>query len=344
MSIFSAISSGDANEVMRLLNTDPSLLEAANMSEPAWGARMLPLIHAARAGQLEIVKLLTGKGANIHARTSHGQTALHWAALEGHKEVVTYLLDHGAQPSHQSHLGNTPLMLAARMDRPRVVLLLLEHMGGQGLEAICRHEGHTALHLVVYGGRVELVPILLDHGARADTTSRHGTSALQTAVYRGHVEIVKLLVDRLGPQVFHQVDPLRGSLLHIALGAVGRRSEEDMVMYLLSKGARPTMRDQNGETALMCGAGEASIKVMWGLLEHTAGQGMNDRSSDGKTALHCAVLHNRHENVRVLLLAGADPTIVDNRQRTPRMLAQQGTAHRSSAEVFKVRGCNTHAV
>jgi ankyrin repeat protein len=148
------------------------------------------------------------------------------------------------------------------------------------------------------------------------------------------VEIVKLLVDHLGPQVLHQVDPRRGSLLHIALGGVGRRSEK-MTMYLLSTGPWPTVRDKDGETALMCAASCVSTKMLRGLLEHTAGQGLNDRSSDGKTALHCAVLHEYPDNVRTLLLAGADPTIVDVLQRTPRQLAEEIKRGKSIA-VFKV--------
>jgi ankyrin repeat protein len=343
MAIFKAIKSGDANEVMRLLNTNPSLLEGVNV----WAAQMTPLIHAARAGQLEIVKLLTGKGADIHATTSYAETALHCAAAHGHEEVVAYLLDNGAQASQLDYNGNTPLMLAVRVGRPRVVVValrLLNHMGGQGLEASCQSEGCSALNLAVRGGRTELVALLLNHGARADTTSRSGKSALQRAVERGRVEIVKLLVDRLGPQALHEGGPSRGSLLHIALGALWMMSEEDMVMYLLSKGPSPTVTNSRGETALMCGARWASMKVVRRLLEQTAGQGLNDRSNDGRTALHYAVLRDRHENVRVLLLAGADPTIVDDLQRTPRMLAQQGTTHRRSVEVFKVRECIRHAV
>jgi ankyrin repeat protein len=344
MAIFRAISSGDANEVMRLLNTDPSLLEGVHMSGGTYEHRMTPLITAAAANQLEIVKLLRGKGADIHARTSRSETALHWAASRGHEEVVVYLLDKGALPSHQSHRGNTPLMLAVTNGHARVALCLLKHMGGEGLEASCHQFGYTALHLAVRWACTEVVPILLNHGARADTTSRDGTSALQTAMqcHWCPLEIVKLLVDRLGPQVLHKRDPISGSLLHIAL----RRVCDEKVTYLLSKGPWHTMRDQNGETALMimCGARWVSIRILQRFLEHTAGQGLNDRSNDGKTALHYAVLHNCHEHVRALLLAGADPTIEDDLQRTPRMLAQQDTDYPRSAEVFKVRECIKHAV
>jgi ankyrin repeat protein len=130
MSIFHAIDSGDASKVMRLLNTDPSLLEGANMSRGIWGTGTTPLIHAADMGQLEIVKLLTAKGANIHATTSRAKTALHLATTWGREEVVAHLLDNGARTSDRDEIGHTPLMLAARIGRPRVALRLLEHMGG----------------------------------------------------------------------------------------------------------------------------------------------------------------------------------------------------------------------
>jgi ankyrin repeat protein len=346
MSIFDAIRSGDANEVMRLLNTDPSLLEGVDMPWRGLGYRRTPLIHAAARGQLEIVELLTEKGADIHATTSLAQTALHWAAQEGHEEVVAYLLDKGVLASHQDSSGGMPVMLAIRNRHTRVALLLLEHMGahnllgGQGLEARCRYEGHTALQFAVRWGRMDLVAMLLEHGARADTTDRYGTSALQTAVDQGHLEIVKLLVECLGSQALHEGDSRGKVLLHSAL----KWGSEEMVMYLLSKGPWPTVRDQNGETALMCGARSAFIQVLQRLLEYTARQGLNDRSSDGKTALHYAVLDERPENVRALLLAGADPTIEDDLQRTPRMLAQQSTDCPRSAEVFKVRECIKHAL
>jgi ankyrin repeat protein len=108
-----------------------------------------------------------------------------------------------------------------------------------------------------------------------------------------------------------------------------------MVMYLLSKGPWPAVRDFRGETALTCAAGEASTKMLRGLLEHMAGQGLNARSSDGKTALHCAVLYDEPDNLRALLVAGADPTIVDNDGRTSRQCAGDCTRRKSLA-VFKV--------
>jgi cytohesin len=329
--MFKAIDSGDTNEVMRLLETDPSLLEGADMSEDGWGAQMTPLIHAAAADQLEIVTLLTGKGADFHATAHFGQTALHFAAALGREEVLIYLLGHGASSNHQDQRSYTPLMLAVGNGHTRVVQLLLEHMGGQGLEAVSDYEGRTALHWAVYGGYEDMVTFLLDHEAWADTTDRHGKSALRSAVDKGHMGVVRLLVAKLGLEALQVRDAGGRSLLHAAF----KKGREDLVDYLLRNGLTPSMRDNRGETALMCGARNPSIKVMWRLLGHMGGQGLDERDDDGKTALHWAVCRNQPENVRALLVAGADPTLVDNDGKTPRQWANRGHQHQCE-DIFRV--------
>ncbi len=52
---------------------------------------------AARAGNVEAVKLLLDHGAEVNAKESwRGQTALMWATAENHPAVVQVLVDHGA--------------------------------------------------------------------------------------------------------------------------------------------------------------------------------------------------------------------------------------------------------
>jgi cytohesin len=326
-SMFKAIDSGDTSEVMRLLETDPALLETHNTE----GYQMPPLMHAAAAGQLEIVQFLTGKGADFHATAYFGKTALHFAAALAREDVLVYLLGHGASSSHQDQGGFTSLMMAVVNGGTRAVQPLLEHMGGQGLEAVSDYEGRTALHWAVHNGNEDMVALLLGHEARADTTDRHGRPALRTAVDKGYVGVVRLLVDKLGSEALQARDAGGRSLLH----AVIQKGREDLVDYLLRNGLTPSMRDDRGETALMCGARNPSVKVMWRLLGHMGGQGLDERDDDGKTALHWAVCRNQPENVRALLVAGADPTIVDNDGKTPRQWANRGHQHQCE-DIFRV--------
>ena len=54
-----------------------------------------PLMAAARLGQVEVMKMLLDRGANVNARDKKfDQTALMWAA--GHPDAVRILVDHGA--------------------------------------------------------------------------------------------------------------------------------------------------------------------------------------------------------------------------------------------------------
>ena len=51
---------------------------------------------AARTGDIEPVKALLARGADVNAEEADGQTALMWAAAEGHVDVVRALLEAGA--------------------------------------------------------------------------------------------------------------------------------------------------------------------------------------------------------------------------------------------------------
>jgi ankyrin repeat protein len=271
-----------------------------------------------------MVKLLVGKGANIHATSSHfGMAALHCAAERGHEEVVAYLLANGADPMRLDNSDWTPLMRASGRGRLGVVLLLLEHMGGQGLEARDGW-GYTALGLTIHGCHKEVAAELLRHGARADTVDNLGFSTLRPAVGRGHVGMVELLVDHLGTQALHERDGIGGSLLHHAVDS----ANEDMVAYLLGKGLPPSITDNHGMTPLMYCAKRWSLdsrRMQERLLSHMHTHELDTRDASwGKTALHWAVFHNRPAHVRALLVAGADASIVDNRRRTPRVLAGEG--------------------
>jgi ankyrin len=330
------LESGDLEGAAGLLDAEPTLMEQVGPD----GTRSTPLIRTARAGQLELVKFLVRRGANMHAISSRGQTPLHCAAEEGHEEVAAYLLDNGAQPSYQDTDGMTPLMSATKRRHIGMALLLLDYMGGEGLEAV-DGLGRTVLHWAICGGgHEEVMAHLIRHGARGDIRDNNGETAVEMAVRRGYVGATELLIGHMRPEALQQRDGTGRNLLDTVID----HYLHDMVVYLVSKGLPFAARDNSGTTALMYCARHCSVVQMRRLLEHTAGQGLNDRSSHGNTALHYAVLYYRHENVRALLQAGADPTIVDDLQKTPRMLAQQGTAHRSSAEVFKVRECMPHDV
>lgn len=55
-----------------------------------------PLMEASQEGHVDIVKFLIQKGANIHATTNTGDTALTYACANGHTLITDILLQCGA--------------------------------------------------------------------------------------------------------------------------------------------------------------------------------------------------------------------------------------------------------
>ncbi len=70
------------------------------------------LIEAAKEGNLDRIKLLIAKGADINTTDSRGGTPLHWAVYYGNKEIVNFLLMQGANPEKKDINGLTPLDVA----------------------------------------------------------------------------------------------------------------------------------------------------------------------------------------------------------------------------------------
>jgi hypothetical protein len=163
-----AISEDNEEEVIRLLDADPALLEREQYD----GDR--PLAFAAATGHLGVVLLLIERGANINATGDGGNTALHWTAVQGHEEVVALLLEKGAHANTRDNYGRTPLMLACVNGHLGVVKVLVQHMGGQGLADRSNASGRTVLHFAACLGHEEVVRCLLLAGADPTITENRG--------------------------------------------------------------------------------------------------------------------------------------------------------------------------
>lgn len=104
-----AIAQGNVGEVKRRLGRQARRI---NDRRPSTGST--PLSDAAFRGNLEIVKLLLDRGANVNATNRDGNTALISAAFMCRTEVVRLLLDKGASTSHKNSRGETVIEILSR--------------------------------------------------------------------------------------------------------------------------------------------------------------------------------------------------------------------------------------
>ena len=100
------------------------------------------LLEAARLGQVEQVRLLLDKGANINGVDEQGTTPLMKAISSNNFELIAILIAKGADVNAKNRYGNTALMNAAEADNIKALEILLHN--GAEINIIDKY-GYTAL-------------------------------------------------------------------------------------------------------------------------------------------------------------------------------------------------------
>jgi ankyrin repeat protein len=274
-----------------------------------------PLMHAARAGGVDAVRMLLVAGAKVNARESwNGQTALHWAAAEGHSAVVQALIEGGADIRQRSNAGSTPFMFAVRKgDMPSVNALLA---AGVNVNEKRPADLATPLLVAIINGHEDLVDLLLDKGA--DPNAEGGSTDLSVQGSKARPLKITLKTpsyrDQLrdtGTEGGNGANNSWGRPLQAAIHAANWHISDEFVSVNIDR-----------------------LRVIKSLLKH--GADVNSRNTDmeprwsgaryrrrqvGLTPFLAAARQADIEVMRLLLENGADPKLNTPINITPLMLA-----------------------
>lgn len=154
-------------------------------------------------------------------------------------------LDHSA-PRHSDEKGDTieatALHEAAFSGGHLVCRALLARKADVNARGT---NGMTALMLAAAFGEIECVRVLHEYGSAVNLTDMVGRTTPAYAVAGGNVEIAELLGQRGASFAWRSADGKSDTLLHIAV----RRKSPSMVTFLLGKGVKATVRNNENETA-----------------------------------------------------------------------------------------------
>jgi serine/threonine-protein phosphatase 6 regulatory ankyrin repeat subunit A/serine/threonine-protein phosphatase 6 regulatory ankyrin repeat subunit B len=166
-----------------------------------------PLHLAARAGYVDTVTLLLGHGADMKARNINGMTALHVALCNSREETAKSLLSIPGT-NHPDQYGYTCLHWAAKAGLATMLGNILTD--GVDIEALPSPPadsdwfGGTALGWASSNGETEAVKVLLELGANVNTPDPSDQkSAVHMATRNDHVDIVQLLIQH-GANIEHR--------------------------------------------------------------------------------------------------------------------------------------------
>jgi hypothetical protein len=142
------------------------------------------LLRASALNEVEEVKSLIAKGADINARDPADATPLWYAVRSGSRpvgdtRVVALLLERGANVNWSISCRLTPLMYAIQRGDLKVLELLLDHNADPNATTA---DGHTALMAAAILGDPEAVTLLLKKGAKVDARTRSGETAVALAL------------------------------------------------------------------------------------------------------------------------------------------------------------------
>lgn len=118
--IFSAIKKGKGDIVARILQQDPSQIDA---KEESLGET--PLHFAVAAEHIKIIEFLLSQGAKINTESDFLRTPLHYAAMAGNLGIVKLLCEAQANIFALDARGSTPLHEAAAANNRKIYHYLI---------------------------------------------------------------------------------------------------------------------------------------------------------------------------------------------------------------------------
>lgn len=346
--LIQAVRNGDVNTMREILDAHPELVDSTtDMNERLHpvDTNAMRLIHVAISGnQIEAVRLLIARGANLNVRNADGRLPLHDCFEMGREQIKDLLLTAGAQVD--------VIAATAWGMRDR----LLEILRADPSPANDQTTNFTPLGWCGFGGEASTARILIDHGAIVDRLP-FDELAWQSTSRVANIPVARELLDA-GANPNAQGEDL-DTPMHLAIQSNMVSDPHDFVQLLLERGADPSIRNKVGRTALdeaqaqdgaaletyfprervgtkqldrtiellrqqpvasdqplvdefMRAAYEGRVDDLRRLLDGHPHL-LNRRSFDmyGQTALHKAAWRDRAECVRLLLDRGADVRIRD---------------------------------
>lgn len=293
------------------------------------------LIRAAERGHADIIGRLIRGGVEIDHVNNLGWTGLHEALIFADQagrpargdsndfvDSVRVIVAAGGDltiPAQQD--GRTPLELARFHGRTAQARLIEQAVAAdQAGQSEDRAAADAALLEAAADGDPDGAALALRRGADLETRNADGRTPLVVATRAGHPEVAALLL-------YVGADPnARDGVQDSAFLYAGAEGLDRILTLTLAHGADVTSTNRFGGTALIPAAEGGYATTAQILVE--AGVPVDHVNDLGWTALHEAIIYGdgtggHLETIRILLAAGADPTLPDGDGTSPRDLAAE---------------------
>ncbi|CAL1285636.1 unnamed protein product [Larinioides sclopetarius] len=264
------------------------------------------LLIATLSKNLDFVKLLIAKKANVDSKCDFGHTSLHLATLTMDMEIVKVLIANGADVNAKNEDGNTPLQYAAALGIMEIVEFLINKKADVNA---ADNRQFTPLMVAAINGHTSIVQLLLDKGALVNSKESFGCAPLHFAADKGHYEIVELLLNHKA--IIDCKSNENGTPLYFS----ARGGHKEIVKLLLKEGADVNAPESANSIALHQAAALGDKDIVDMLIDKGADINLKDEA--GSTALHHAASNTNGDIVKSLVKKGADIRTINTSNITP---------------------------
>lgn len=248
-------------------------------------------------GLFEIANELIAK-SNIDEAASDGNTALILAARKGNVDLVAEILKKKPSLDVKNSSGNTALHEAVN---PVITKLLLDAGANPNIK---NNSGDTPLSVKLKDRSfLTAIELIKSKKTDIDIVDKDGNSPLIRAVSLENNDLVKEVLAR-EPKL-----EIKNASQQTALKIASLKNNETIKDMLLNAGAK----DEYGRTQLMRALINMDETLINKLLDKS---NLNETDNFGYTALYYACLNDQIKIPKLLLLKGADPTIIDKKGKT----------------------------
>lgn len=294
------------------------------------------LCQAALRGDVQQMSGLLAQGANINGRNGEGNSPLGCAILANQEDAVRFLIGSGADTNGKD-MKIPPVFLAASVGSIGVAKMLIDQ-GTWNVNA-ASWSGQSYFVDVCNSENLEGIQLLLDNGAKPNTTNTSGRPVLAQAVKKGNLELVRMLLR-------HGANPDTSDLSGNSLLSIAASQDRmDMMKLLLESGTNASSKNLSGLSVLADAIAKRKLDMAELLLKHGANASAKDLV--GHPILVIALRDNKLSQndkvrvVRMLLDHGASPNVSDGTWGVAAICFAMETGNTDLVKMMLDAGSNT---
>ncbi len=276
---------------------------------------MVALHFCIQSGYLECVQILLDSGVDVNLEGRDKKTPAMVAVLNDQPECLRKLIEKGANLTIKDCNKQTVLHFAVKLEKVECLEILISHPDWNVLDkALGRAVTYAAEHQ-----KVNSLKILIEKGVEITKPDREycfWRDPLLKATSNDNTECLTLLVQN---GAFLHNRQLRNGVTAVTQASL---KGYDKCLEILLRAGAPTEGLLNWQSPLHLAASGGHVKCLEMLLEKCPGD-INKQDKLGCTPFWYAAYHGNHDCLELLVRAGADFKITNNKGETPIAMAAE---------------------